>query len=291
MDFPQKAVVLAAGYGTRLLPITKTVPKEMLPVINKPLIQYIVEQLVDSGIKTIIFITSPHKKTLEDYFDRNLELEHFLEKSGKTKELKEIKNLAEIAHFISIRQKEMKGTGHAILRTEPIIENEPFLVMWGDDLIESNPPIIKQFQFWFKKLNTTLIPALYRPEEEATNLYAYVKGKETKNYIEVEEIVEKPGPEKAKKLLPWAIFSPLLFTPEIFEELKKVKKPKNEEIFYVDGLRGLLKKGKKIYAIKIKNAKYYSCGNIVDYIKMILEFSMRNKKIKKEIKNFLKSEI
>jgi len=290
MEFPKKAVVLAAGYGTRFLPITKTIPKEMLPVINKPLIQYIIEQIAEAKIKTIILITNPHKKTLEDYFDRHLELESQLKKTKKTKELKEIKKIADLAHFIFIRQKEMRGTGHAILRAESIIGKEPIIVFWGDDLIESAPPPISQLKNWFKKLQSTLLTALYRPDKEATELYAYVKGKETKDYILIEDIIEKPGPVKAKKLLPWAIFSPLVLTPDFFPELKSVKKPKREEIYYVDGLKKMLEKGKKIYAIKIKNARFYSCGNITDYLKMILEFALKHPEENKELKKFLKQQ-
>lgn len=281
---PQKAIVPAAGYGTRFLPVTKAIPKEMLPLVDKPVIQYVVEQLAEADIKTIVFITGWHKRAVEDHFDRHLELEQKLKKSQKIKELKAIKKISDLANFVFIRQKQMRGNGDAILSAEPVIKEEPFVVMWGDEIIRAKPPVLEQLKKWYQKLKAPLLTIAKRPDKEAASRYAFVSGKETKDYIEVKDIVEKPGYPAPSQ---WAVFSPFIFTPELFQELKQIKIKPNEELVYVDGLKRLLKQGKKIYAVKVKNFSYHDCGNIAEYLKTTITLALERTELKTELINFL----
>jgi len=282
----KKAIVPAAGYGTRFLPVTKAIPKEMLPLVDKPVIQYIVEQLAEADIKTIIFITGWHKRAVEDHFDRHLELEEKLKKAQKTEELKTIKKISDLANFVFIRQKQMRGNGDAILSAEPVIKDEPFVVMWGDEITKANPPVLQQLKKWYQKLQAPLLTITKRTDKEAGFRYAFVSGKENKDYIEVKDIVEKPGYSTPSQ---WAVFSPYIFTPDLFTELKQIKVAPGKELVYVDGLKRLLKKGKKIYAIKIKNFSYHDCGNIVEYLKTTIDFALQRPEIKPKLLQFLKT--
>ncbi|MCD6422396.1 NTP transferase domain-containing protein [bacterium] len=281
----RKAIVPVAGYGTRFLPVTKAIPKEMLPLVDKPVVQYVVEQLSQVGIETVIFITGWHKRAVEDHFDRHLELEQKLKEAGKIELLKQIQKISELANFVFIRQKEARGNGDAILTAEPVIEEEPFVVMWGDEIIEAKPPVLEQLKFWFKKLRSSVLTVLPRKDKEAGFRYAFVRGKDKGEYIEVEEIIEKPGENPPSE---WAVFSPFIFTPSLLRALKTIKKPKGEELVYVDGLRQMIQEGEKVYAVKIKNATYHDCGNLVEYLKTIILLALRRKELK-ELKTFLRS--
>ncbi len=284
--FPQKAIVPAAGYGTRFLPVTKAIPKEMLPIIDKPVIQYIVEQLAEAKVKTVIFITGWHKRAVEDHFDRHLELEQKLKESGKEKELKAIQKISNLANFVYIRQKQMRGNGDAILAAEPVIQDESFIVMWGDEIIRAHPPVLEQLKRWYLKLQAPLLTVAKRTDEEATYRYAFVAGRETESYIEVKDIIEKPGPKAPSS---WAVFSPFIFTPDLFGALKEVKVKPKQELVYVDGLKKLIARGKKVYAIKIKNFHYHDCGNIIEYLKTTIALALERKDIRQELLNFLKT--
>jgi UTP--glucose-1-phosphate uridylyltransferase len=172
----RKAVIPAAGYGTRFLPMTKASPKEMMPIIDKPIIQYVVEELVDAGIEQIVIITGWHKRAIEDHFDRHLELEYKLEESGKTKELEEIKRLSEMAEFIYIRQKEMNGNGGAILTAKHVVGDEPFVVLWGDDFILAEPSRTKQLLEAYDKFQAPIMGAIRRTDDEATKRFCKRRG-------------------------------------------------------------------------------------------------------------------
>jgi len=282
-----KAIVPVAGYGTRFLPVVKTIPKEMLPILNRPVIQYIVENLVEAGIKTIVLVTSSSKKALDDYFDTHFELENKLEEAGKEKELQEIKKLVKLADIIYVRQKEMRGNGDAILCAKEAIGDEPFLVNWGDSFLQLNSgknefkELIKEYD----KYQSIILSGMITDKKEDTEKYGYIGGKKLKDgVIEVEKIIEKPGPDNAPSNV--AMPSAFLFTPDIFEALEKANVPKDKELVYVDGINYLMQKGKKIY-VKPMRGIYYDCGNIMGWLKTNVDFALKREDIKDEFKKFL----
>ena len=282
----RKAVIPAAGYGTRFLPMTKASPKEMLPIIDKPIIQYVVEEAVASGIEDIIIVTGYNKRAIEDHFDHCLELENYLEKTGKLEQLEEIRKIARIANFIYIRQKGPYGNGTPVLNAEPAIGKEPFAVIWGDEFIYSQPPRLKQMIEVFDKYNDPVISGV-RVKKEYLNKYGIAKIKPIEDKIfEIEEIVEKPEPENAPSDL--ATHGAYILTPDIFEALKKVKPGKGGEIWLVDGINAL-RKNHKIYAREIENGQYYDTGNKLEYLKANVEFGLQREDINGEFKKYLKS--
>jgi UTP--glucose-1-phosphate uridylyltransferase len=282
----RKAVIPAAGYGTRFLPMTKASPKEMMPVVDKPIIQYVVEEAIDSGIEDIIIVTGYNKRAIEDHFDHSLELENYLEKCGKLEQLEEIRKIARMANFIYIRQKGPYGNGTPVLNCEPIIGNEPFAVLWGDDFIYSEPPRLKQMMETFEEYKDPIISAVRIKDPEFLKKYGIAKVKPVKDKVfEIEDIIEKPEPKDAPSDL--AVHSAYILTPDIFEALKNVKPGKGGEIYLVDGIN-LLRKNHKIYAREIENGKYYDAGNKLEYLKANVEFALLRDDIGPEFKKFLK---
>lgn len=283
----RKAVVPVAGYGTRFLPASKAMPKEMLPIVDKPVIQYVVEELAEAGIEQIIFVTSWHKRAIEDHFDRHLELEHKLEKAGKTEQLEKIKRLSNLAEFVYIRQKEAKGNGDAILTAQNIVGNEPFIVLWGDDFISAEPSRTKQLIDAYDKFGTTVLGGIRTDSPEDTKRYAFAKGQEFDDgAIKITDLIEKPGEDRKPSNL--AIVSGFAFPPEIFEALKSVQPHPGEELVYVDGVNALRRQGRDAYAIEIKGGKYYDCGNITEYLKTNVEIALSRKDIGKEFSEFIR---
>jgi len=280
----RKAVIPAAGYGTRFLPMTKASPKEMLPIIDKPIIQYVVEEAVASGIEDIIIVTGYNKRAIEDHFDHCLDLENYLEKAGKLEQLEEVRKIARMANFIYIRQKGPYGNGTPILNAEPIIGNEPFAVLWGDEFIYAEPPRLKQMIEVFDKYKDPVISGV-RVKKEYLNKYGIARIKPIEEKIfEIEEIVEKPEPENAPSDL--ATHGAYILTPDIFEALKNIKPGKGGEIWLVDGINAL-RKNHKIYAREIENGKYYDTGNKLEYLKANVEFGLKHEDLKDEFKKFL----
>jgi len=283
----RKAVIPAAGYGTRFLPMTKASPKEMLPIIDKPIIQYVVEEAVASGIEDIIIVTGYNKRAIEDHFDHSLELENYLEKCGKEEQLEEVRKIARMANFIYIRQKGPYGNGTPVLNAEPIIGNEPFAVLWGDDFIYSEPPRLEQMIETFEEYHDPIISAVRIKNPEFLRKYGIAKVKPVKDKVfEVEDIVEKPEPKEAPSDL--AVHSAYILTPDIFDALKRVKPGKGGEIYLVDGINELRDKH-KIYAREIENGKYYDAGNKLEYIKANVEFALKRDDLKEEFQKFIKN--
>ncbi|MBU2595821.1 UTP--glucose-1-phosphate uridylyltransferase [Patescibacteria group bacterium] len=282
----RKAVVPVAGYGTRFLPVVKTIPKEMLPVLNKPVIQLIVENLVEAGIKTIVLVTSSSKRAVDDYFDSHFELENKLKEAEKEKELSEIKKVAKLANIIYVRQKEMKGNGDAILCAKEAIGNEPFIVTWGDGFSYLNgdnefSEIIKEYE----KYQSIIMSGYITDKKEDTEKYGYIRGKKLKDgMVKAEKIIEKPGPMNAPSNI--AIVSGFLFTPDFFGALEKVKVKPGKELVYVDGLNYLMEKGKDVY-VKPMRSVYYDCGNILDWLKTNVDFALKRDDIKDDFKKYL----
>lgn len=282
----RKAVIPAAGYGTRFLPMTKASPKEMLPIIDKPIIQYVVEEAVASGIEDIIIVTGYNKRAIEDHFDHSLELENYLEKNNKLEQLEEIRRIARLANFIYIRQKGPYGNGTPILNAEPIIGNEPFAVLWGDEFISAEPPRLKQMIEVFDKFNDPVISAVRIKEKKDLSKYGIAKIKPVEDKIfEIEEIVEKPEPDEAPSDL--ATHGAYILTPDIFQALKNIKPGKGGEIWLTDGIN-IIKKDHKIYAREIENGKYYDTGNKLEYLKANLDFALKREDINSELREYLK---
>jgi len=284
----RKAVIPAAGYGTRFLPMTKASPKEMLPIIDKPIIQYVVEELVGAGIQQIIIVTGWHKRAIEDHFDRHLELEHKLQETGKLEQLKQIQDLSNMAEFVYVRQKEQNGNGGAILAAKNIVGDEPFIVLWGDDFIVAQPSRTTQLMEAYDKYQSTILGAIRTDNPEDTKKYGFAKGEEVEDgVIKVSELVEKPGPENPPSNM--AVVSGSIFTPDIFKALEEFTPEPGKELVYVDGVNVLRGEGKDAYAVEIKGGKYYDTGNKLEYLKANVDFALKREDINKEFKEYLKN--
>ena len=282
----KKAVIPAAGYGTRFLPMTKASPKEMLPVVDKPIIQYVVEEAVAAGIEDIIIVTGYNKRAIEDHFDHCLELENHLEKQGKTEQLEEIRKIAQMANFIYIRQKGPYGNGTPVLNAKEIIGDEPFAVLWGDEFIYAKPPRLKQMIEVYEKYKDIVISAVKIENKADLAKYGIGKLKEIEDKIyEIEKIVEKPDPQEAPSNL--AVHGAYILTPDIFDALKNVKPGKGGEIWLVDGINEL-RKNHKIYAREIENGKYYDTGNKTEYLKAVVDFALMRPEINGDFRKYLK---
>lgn len=283
-----KAVIPAAGFGTRFLPQTKAMPKEMIPIVDKPVIQYVVEELVDAGIKDIIIVTGWNKRAIEDHFDTNFELEMLLQQGGKLEMLEEVRRITNLANFYYVRQKGPKGNATPILNAKPIIGDEPFLVLWGDDFITAQPSRTKQLISAYEEYHASILGAIRTKKVEDTKRYGFAAGQEVKKgVIKVANLIEKPGPKNAPSDL--AVVSGFLFTPEIFECIEEAKRNLvgSSELVYIDALNILLKK-QAVYACEIKGAKYYDTGNKLEYLKTVVEFALRHSDLNGEFRDYLK---
>ncbi|HRY63361.1 MAG TPA: sugar phosphate nucleotidyltransferase, partial [Patescibacteria group bacterium] len=226
----RKAVIPVAGFGTRFLPATKAMSKEMLPVVDKPIIQFIVEEAVEAGIKDIVLVTGWHKRIIEDHFDYPFELEQRLEEAGKMEQLKEIRKIAELANFIYIRQKGPYGNGTPILNAWPAIGDEPFWAVWGDEFFDAEPSRAKQMLAFWDKYQSPIIAAMEPKSKDEANHYGVVYGKEVEEGIwEVKKIEEKPGANKVKTPFLTSV-SGYVLTPDIFPILAKLKAGRGGEV-------------------------------------------------------------
>ena len=285
----RKAVIPAAGFGTRFLPQTKAMPKEMLPIVDKPVIQYVVEEIVNSGIEDIIVVTGANKRAIEDHFDTpNQDLVNNLVAGGKEKLLESIQKLSEMANFIYIRQKGPYGNGTPVLAAEPAIEDEPFAVIWGDEFIYSTPPRLKQMIDVHEKYGGVVISGVRIDKKEDLSRYGIaditpVEG----NVYKINAIVEKPNPEVAPSNL--ATHGAYILPPEIFKALKSVKPGIGGEVWLVDGINLLKEQGVPIYAVEIKDGKYYDTGNKIEYMKTVVKLALQHQDIKDEFRKFLKN--
>jgi len=284
----RKAVIPAAGFGTRFLPQTKAMPKEMLPIVDKPVIQYVVEEIVASGIKDIVIVTGWNKRSIEDHFDfPNAELVKNLRDGGKEKMIEEVNRIAEMANFIYVRQKGSYGNATPILCAEPAIEDEPFAAIWGDEFIYSNPPRLKQMIDVYEKFGGVVISGVRIEKREDLKRYGIaqivpVSG----NVFEIKKIVEKPNPEKAPSNL--ATHGAYILPPEIFNAIRELKPGKGGEFWLVDAINILRDQGVPIYACEIANGKYYDTGNKMEYMKTVVEFALRHPDINGEFRQYLK---
>lgn len=281
----RKAVIPVAGLGTRFLPMTKAIPKEMLPLVDKPVIQYIAEELVASGIEEIIIVTSTNKRAIEDHFDRNFELEYRLQKDGKRELLDMVRKIQNMARFAYVRQAEALGNGHALLQAKDLIGNEPFAFAYGDDIMESKVPAIKQMMETYAEYGATTI-GVVEVDDEGTRNYGIIKGEKlnSKTY-QVQGTIEKPGPEAAPSHL--ANPGRYIFNPSIFTALEKIRPGKGGEIWVADAVAHLIKT-EAVYARKLEG-EYYDCGSKIGYLKAVLAHAVRHDHFGIDIQAFMKS--
>jgi len=284
----RKAVIPAAGLGTRVLPATKAQPKEMLTVVDKPSIQYIVEELVKSGINDITIITGRNKYSLEDHFDYSYELEHTLELKGKTDMLKIVKEISEMANIYFIRQKEPLGLGHAILAAKHHIGNEPFAVVLGDDIVYSEKPVIKQMMEARDRYKGGSIIGVQEVNEADVSKYGIAapgKVLDSKT-VTMSDFIEKPNLEEAPSKL--ACLGRYILEPQIFHYLESGKPGKGGEIQLTDSILEMIKAGDKVLAYDFDGHRY-DIGNKLGLLKANIEFGLRHDEIKEELAEYIKS--
>ena len=272
----RKAVIPAAGLGTRFLPATKALPKEMLPVVDKPAIQYIIEEIVGSGIQDILIITGRGKRAIEDHFDKSFELNELLKEKGDHASLEALEKIEELADIHYLRQKEALGTGHAILKARDHIANEPFAVLYGDDLVISDVPCIKQLMDLYDKYSCTILAVQEIPNERVGS-YGIIEGTNVNDeaYL-VRRLVEKPDPEKAPSNL--AFLGRCILDPAIFEILERLSPPENGmEIQLTDAIQELAET-KAVYACKIMG-NWHTVGDPLSHLKTTIEFALQRNDI------------
>ncbi|NWF76824.1 MAG: UTP--glucose-1-phosphate uridylyltransferase [Nitrospirae bacterium] len=279
----KKAVVAVAGSGTRFLPATKTMPKEMLPIVDKPIIQLVVEELVEAGIEDIILVTKWDKKPLEDHFDHNWALANELKKAGKVKQLEEIKRISDMANFIYVRQKGPYGNGTPVLSAASLVENEPFIYVWGDDLVKSKVSFTKQMVEDYMSCGHLMIGVQEVPKELVTR-YGIVKLRE--GTIEIEDIIEKPSIDEAPSQL--ADFGRMILNQEIIDILRKIPLGKDNELWIVDAIRYYVKKGGIFLAKKVQDGEWLTTGDPLNYLKAVIKYALERKDIGRDLRHFVK---
>ena len=279
----KKAIIAVAGSGTRFLPATKSQPKEMLPIVDKPIVQYVVEEMVASGIEDIILVTRWDKKTLEDHFDRSFELEHSLEAAGKKKLLDEIRRISSMANFIYIRQKGPYGNGTPILSAASIIKDEPFVFAWGDDLVLSKTPFTKKLIKNYE-LHGAPVIGVQKVPKHLVDRYGIVKLKPRTS--EMELVVEKPLIDKAPSRL--AQFGRMVLTPEIVNILKETKLGKGGELWVTDAISEYIRRGGHFMVEEVKDGKWLTTGDPLSYLEATIEYALKREDIGSQFRSYLK---
>lgn len=279
----RKAIIPAAGLGTRFLPATKAQPKEMLPIVDKPTLQYIIEEAIDSGIEEILIITGRNKKSIEDHFDRSIELELELESKGKVDLLKEVRKISDMVNIYYIRQKEPKGLGHAISCAKSFIGNEPFAVLLGDDIVYSEKPCLKQLIEVYDEYKTTILGVQDVPMSDVDK-YGIVDGLKIEGRVhKVKGLIEKPKPEEAPSNI--AILGRYIINPAVFEILENTPPGKGGEIQLTDALKELARR-EAMYAYNFEG-KRYDVGDKLGFLKATVEFALRRDDLKEEFLDYL----
>lgn len=281
----RKAVIPAAGLGTRFLPATKAQPKEMLPIVDKPTLQYIIEECVESGIEEILIITGRNKKSIEDHFDKNIELEMELKKSGKQEMLEMIKNISDMVNIHFIRQKEPKGLGHAIHCAKTFVGNEPFAVLLGDDIVyNKEKPCLKQMLECYSEYKTSIL-GVQRVPRESINKYGIVETRHIEDRVyKVKKLIEKPNINQTNSDI--AILGRYIITPRIFEILENLEPGKGGEIQLTDALLKLSKE-EAIYAYNFEG-KRYDVGDKFGFLQATVEYALRRDELKEDFIKYLK---
>jgi len=282
----RKAVFPAAGLGTRFLPATKAQPKEMLPLVDKPVIQYVIEEAVASGIENIIIVTGRGKNAIEDHFDVSFELERTLAERGQKDLLKQVRSISDLIQISYVRQKEPLGLGHAVLCARNLVGDEPFAVFLGDDIIDARTPVMRQMMTIFKRRQSSLL-AVEKIARERSRDYGVIAhdGRSRNSVYRVTDLVEKPAPEDAPSDL--AIIGRYILTPEIFRHLEKTGPDAKGEIQLTNGLRSLLKK-QPIGAYQFKG-KRFDTGNKLGFLKATVEFALKRGDLGRDFRDYLRS--
>jgi UTP--glucose-1-phosphate uridylyltransferase len=284
----RKAVFPAAGLGTRFLPATKAQPKEMLPLVDKPIIQYGVEEALASGASNVILVTGRGKNAIEDHFDVSVELETFLEARGKTQQLAEVRKISNLINFAYVRQGEPLGLGHAVLVTEELVGDEPFAVILGDDVIDAEPPALRQMIDVFEQVGGPVLAVERVPRDEISS-YGVIAVDETaelpRGVYKVRDLVEKPPKEEAPSDL--AIIGRYILTPDIFRSLRATGKDRTGEIQLTNGLRDLLR-NRPIYACEISGTRH-DTGNKLGFLKAVVYFALRRPDLSSAFAEYLRS--
>ena len=284
MQTIKKAIIPAAGLGTRFLPATKAQPKEMLPIVDKPTLQYIIEEAVESGIKEILIITGRNKKSIEDHFDKSVELELELEQKGKMDLLEMVKNISNMINIHYIRQKEPNGLGHAIGCAKSFIGNEPFAVMLGDDVVDSKKPCLKQLIEAYEEYHTTIL-GVQEVADSDVDKYGIVKGRFIEDGIyKVKDLIEKPDVGTAPSNI--AILGRYIITPEIFGILENTKPGKNGEIQLTDALKELAKR-QAMYAY-IFEGRRYDVGDKLGFLEATVDFALKRPEIRADFLEYMR---
>lgn len=279
----RKAIIPAAGLGTRFLPATKAQPKEMLPIVDKPTIQYIIEEAVASGIEEILIITGRNKKSIEDHFDKSVELEMELEKAGKQEMLDLVRGISDMVDIHYIRQKEPRGLGHAIHCAKSFVGNEPFAVMLGDDVVDSEVPCLKQLIDCFNEYKTTIL-GVQTVAPENVNKYGIVDGIHIEDRVyKVKRLVEKPAIEEAPSNV--AILGRYIITPQIFEILENTKPGKGNEIQLTDALETLIR-NEAMYAYDFEGRRY-DVGDKLGFLQATVEFALNREELREDFIEYL----
>ena len=280
----RKAVIPAAGKGTRFLPATKAIAKEMLPIVDRPTIQYVVEEAVLSGVKTIVLVTSRGKSAIEDHFDLAPELESLLQKKGDQKTCREVHALAEMCEMISVRQQEQKGLGHAVLCARQAVGNEPFAVLLGDDIMDADPPVTAQMIRAFEEFGGSIIGVLNVPRDQV-HLYGAIKGQEVKPRVHrIERIIEKPTPEEAPSTI--ASTGRYLFTPRIFDLLEDQAPGRGGEIQLTDAIDRLAQI-EPVYALEYQGLRF-DAGEKIGYLRANLHYALKRPDLSAGVKELIR---
>jgi UTP--glucose-1-phosphate uridylyltransferase len=290
----RKAVFPAAGLGTRFLPATKAQPKEMLPLVDKPTIQYGVEEAVASGVSDIILVTGRGKNAIEDHFDRSAELETFLESRGKREQLEEVKKISSLINLSYVRQGEPLGLGHAVLVTKALVGNEPFAVVLGDDVMDCDPPALKQMIEVYKRVNGPVLAVERVPEEDVSS-YGIVSteadaaldgfGQDGPRVHRIKDLVEKPSRAEAPSNL--AIIGRYILTPDIFPALETTAEDRSGEIQLTNGLRRLLQQ-RPLYACEVRGVRH-DTGNKLGYLKATVYFALKRPDLAQPFREYLEA--
>lgn len=283
----RRAVIAVAGFGTRFLPATKAQPKEMLAVVDKPIIQYVVEEMVDAGIEEIVLVTGQNKRSIEDHFDRSFELEYRLKEAHKLDLLEEVKRISNLAKFIYVRQKMPLGNGHALLCAKVVVDDAPFAFSYGDDIIEAKIPAIGQMIKVFEKYQSSVMGVMEVPREKISQ-FGVIKPQEIeKGVYKVLDTVEKPHPDDAPSNL--ASVGRYVFTSKIFEALEETKPGKGGEIWVADGVRNLCR-NETVYACKLEGT-YWNCGDKREFLKATINFALKNPEFGRDLRKYLRNRV
>jgi UTP--glucose-1-phosphate uridylyltransferase len=280
-----KGVIAVAGSGTRFLPATKSLPKEMLPIIDKPIIHYVVEEMVAAGITDIVMVTRADKKSLEDYFDRNPELEKELRNAHKTILLEEVKKISQMANFIYIRQKGPYGNGTPVMNVKNIVGGEPFVFAYGDDLVKSKVSFTKQLIENYER-NQAVVMGCQEVSKEELRLYGIMKLKEGSAIMEVEKIVEKPSPEGAPSKL--SNFGRFILVPEICQILSEIPLGKDGELWLTDAIQEYIRRGNRVVVQPVQDGRWYTTGDPLRFLEVTLEYALERQDLGPAVREMLK---